>query len=271
LTNCLHQTGNMTKGLSKSIVFIPGAFLGNNCWDEWKLYFESKGYKCIAPAWPHKEASPEELRNRHPDTAIALNRLAGITDYFATIINSLPGKPILIGHSLGGLVVQLLVQRGLGSAGVAVHSFPPHDVTTFKFSFLKAWWETMGVFTSTQKSYLMRFKKWKYAIANGMTCEQQKELYYKYAIPESKLVIRDTFKCTVKIDFKKPHAPLLFTSGSHDRIIPASLNYNNYKKYTTDHSITDYKDFKGRNHLAFSHAAWMEETDFILYWLQGLK
>src|SRR5712664_1100928 len=157
----------MTRSLSGSVVFITGTFLGNNCWDEWKLYFQSKGYKCIAPAWPYKDASPEELRNRHPDAAIASNRLTALTDHFAAIISALPEKPILIGHSFGGLIVQLLLQRGLGAAGVAIHSFPPRGVSRCTFSFLKAWWEAMGLFSSGRKTYQVSFRKWKDGIANG--------------------------------------------------------------------------------------------------------
>ena len=262
---------NMTKPLPKSVVFITGTFLGNNCWDDWKLYFESKGYKCMAPGWPYKDTAPEELRNRHPDAAIASNRLEALTDYFAAIISALPEKPIMMGHSLGGLIVQLLLQRGLGAAGVAIHSFPPPGVSTFKFSFLRGWWDAMGPFTSGRSSYQMPFKKWKNVIANGMTCEQQKQLYYKYAIPESKLIIRDAFRCAAKVNFKNPHAPLLFTSGTQDRMIPAAINYSNYRNYEMSHSITDYKEFKGHNHLVFDKPAWGEEADFILYWMHGIK
>jgi pimeloyl-ACP methyl ester carboxylesterase len=267
----LNQTISMAHHLPGSIVFITGAFIGNNCWDEWKLYFESRGYHCIAPAWPHKDAAPEELRNRHPDAAIASNRLAGLADHFAAVIKTLPGQPILIGHSLGGLLVQLLLDRGLGAAGVAIHSFPPRGVCNFKFSYLKAVWEAMAFFTPAHKTYLVRFKKWKYAFANGMSCELQKELYYRYAIPESKAVIRDALKCTVRINFEKAHAPLLFISGGDDQIIPAALNYNNYKKYKTANSITAYKEFKGSNHLVFGHPAWIIDAGFINYWLQQIK
>lgn len=254
--------------LSKSVVFITGTFIGNNCWDEWKVYFESKGYQCIAPAWPHKNASPEELRNRHPDEAIASNRLDGLVNYFDNEVNALPGQSIVIGHSLGGLIVQLLLQRGVGAAGVAIHSFPPPGISTFKFSFLKTLWRAIGFFAPTQKTYMISFRKWKRAIANGMTCEQQKQSFYKYALPESKLIIRDTFKCDAKINFTQPHAPLLLISGSSDQIIPPFLNYNNYKKYKPGHSITGYKEFKGRNHLVFDHPSWKENADFILSWLQ---
>jgi pimeloyl-ACP methyl ester carboxylesterase len=253
------------------VVFITGTFIGNNCWDEWKVYFENKGYKCIAPAWPYKDASSEELRNRHPDHAMASNRLVGLTDFFADIISRLSHKPILIGHSLGGLIVQLLLQRGLGSAGVAVHSFPPAGINTFKFSFVKAVWESMAFFTSSHETYLVSFRKWKRSFTNGMSCEQQKELYYKYAIPESKAVTRDAFKCTVKIDFNNPHAPLLFTSGDRDQIIPTSLNYINYKNYKSGNSITCHKNFKDHGHLVFDLPVWIEEAEYILIWLESIK
>jgi pimeloyl-ACP methyl ester carboxylesterase len=259
------------KSLSKSIVFITGTFIGNNCWGEWKPYFESKGYKCIAPAWPYKDAAPEQLRNSHPDHDIASNTLMGLTDHFASIINMLPEKPILIGHSLGGLVAQLLLQRGSGAAGVAIHSFPPAGISTFQFLFVRTIWEGMAFFTSAEKTYMVSFRKWIRSFANGMTCEQQKELYYKYAIPESKKIIRDVFKCRTKINFKNSHAPLLFLSGSEDKLIQASMNYSNYKKYESYDSVTGYKNFKGRNHLVFEHTEWKEEVEFILYWLQGLN
>ena len=170
----------------KSVVFITGTFIGNNCWDEWKTYFENKGYSCIAPAWPYKNATPEELRNRSADDAMALNTITSLSDHFAAIINSLPEKPVLIGHSLGGLLVQLLLQQHLGVAGVAIHSFPPKGVQRFRLSFLKVIWETMMLFSSSQHTYSMPFLKWKYSIVNGMDYELQKQLYYKYAIPESK-------------------------------------------------------------------------------------
>jgi pimeloyl-ACP methyl ester carboxylesterase len=253
-----------------TILFITGAFLGNSCWAEWKLFFENKGYKCIAPAWPNKESSPEELRNTHFSASIASIRLAGLIEYFSSIAKGLPEKPILIGHSLGGLIVQLLLQLDLGMVGVAMHSFPPKGVNA-KFPFLRAMWKAAGPITSTRTTYLISFNRWKYTIANGMTCEQQKELYYAYAIPESKLVIRDVFKSIAKVDFKKSHPPLLFTSGGQDKIIPTSMNYDNYKKYSAENSIMGFKEFKERNHLVFSQQSWIEEAEFILYWLEGLR
>ena len=104
-----------------------------------------------------------------------------------------------------------------------------------------------------------------------MSYDLQKELYYRYATPESKELVRDAFKWVAKINFKRPHPPLLFLSGSKDRIIPASLNYCNYEIYPSKASITNYKEFKGRNHLIFGHPAWIKEAEFVLCWLQDLE
>ncbi len=254
----------------KTVVFITGAFVHHSCWDEWKNYFKSKGYHAIAPPWPHKSSSAEVLRNSQPNRDIAGNRLAALTDYYDNIVRQLPEKPILIGHSIGGLMVQLLLQRGLGFAGVAIHSVPPQGVMTFKFSFLKAGWGPLGFFTSVRNSFLMSFNQWKYAFTNGMDCELQKEAYYQFAIPESKLIVRDTITKAAKVNFENPHAPLLLTSGSTDNTIPASLNYSNYLKYKNSNSITDYKEFKGRNHFVLGQPTWQEDADYILDWLNKL-
>lgn len=210
------------------------------------------------------------LRNSHPNTDIAGNRLAALTDYYAAIAKDLPEQPILIGHSIGGLMVQLLLQRGIGAAGVAIHSVPPQGVMTFKFSFLKAGWGPLGFFTSAARTFMMSFNQWKYAFTNGMDCDAQKDAYYKYAIPESKLIVRDTITDAAKIDFKKPHAPLLLTAGSTDHTIPASLNYSNYQRYAKGQSVLDYAVFEGRNHFVLGQDTWKEDAGYIMDWLEKL-
>ena len=257
----------MEKNQSKTVVFITGAFVHHSCWDAWRTYFESKGYKTIAPPWPHKDAAAETLRNSHPNPAIASNRLAALTDYYGNKVEQLPGKPILIGHSIGGLIVQLLLQRGLGFSGVAIHSVPPQGIMTFKFSFLKAGWGPLGFFTPVKKTFLMSFRQWQYAFTNGMDSDAQKKGYYDFAIPESKLMVRDTITKAAKIHFDTARAPLLLTSGSDDHTIPASLNYANYLKYKNSPSITEYKEFRGRNHFVLGQPTWKEDADYILEWL----
>ena len=168
---------------------------------------------------------------------------------------------------MGGLITQLLLQKDLAVAGVAIHSLQPKGIFTFKFSFYKAGWPALGFFTDAHKTYLMSFREWQYAFTNGMPYDAQKDAYYNLLVPESKLVVRDATTNAAKIDFARPHAPLLFLSGSADKFIPASLNYSNYKKYSHSSSITDYKEFAGRNHFVLGQPGWDELADYILNWL----
>ncbi len=250
-------------------MLIHGAFVTNKTWDDWKSYYEDRGYRVLAPAWPYKDAGPVELRRRQPDADVASIRLKDLVAHYEKIVSALPERPVLIGHSLGGLLVQLLIQKNLGEAGIAIHSVPPQGVMTFKLSFFRSTFHPLGFFTSVKQSHLMSFAQWQYAFTNGLSFEDQARSYDEHVVPESKLVLRDGLTSTAKIDFGKPHAPLLFISGSDDHIMPASLNLSNYKAYHDKGSVTDYKQFEGRNHFVLGLPTWKQEADFILGWLNG--
>lgn len=256
---------------SKTILFITGAFVNNTCWDEWKIFFNSKGYQTLAPAWPQKDASTRVLRCRHPDSDVAALRLTTLEKHYEDIVKTLPEKPIIIGHSMGGLIAQLLLQKDLAVAAIAIHSVPPQGVFTFKLSFLIAGWGPLGFFTNSNKTFLMSFSQWQYAFTNGMPEEWQEKSYCQFLIPESKRIVRDTITKAAKIDFSRSHAPLLFIAGEKDHTIPSSLNYSNYKKYTHKESVTDFQEFPDRNHFVLGLPGWQEIALSIYNWIQGLQ
>lgn len=256
---------------SKTIVFVTGAFVTNLGWRNWQNYFESKGYTTYAPAWPHKAGTAAEVRDRKPnDTALARVTIKDVIATYENLIKSLPEKPIIIGHSFGGLITQILVNRGLAAAAVAVHSVPPFGVIPYEFSFLKAGWRSLGLFTPLDKTYLMSFKTWQYAFVNGMSLEAQKAAYQENTIPESKRAARGGLSLAAKIDFKKPHVPLLFLAGGQDNIIPATLNKRNFKRYSDKNSVTQFKQFDNHNHFVVGLPDWQETTHYIYNWIKGL-
>ena len=258
--------------IPKTIVFITGAFVSHTVWDGWKAYFEGKGYTTVAPPWPHKNGTVQELRNRQPnDTDLANLQLDELVNHYIKIIEALPQKPIVIGHSLGGLIAQILVNRDLVSAGVAIHSVPPKGVFSFEWSFLKSVWKPLGFFSPASKTHLMSLSEWKYAFTNGMSETDQLTSYETYCIPESKRVLRNGLGNMAKVDFNKVHPPLLFITGTADHITPNSLNYENYIKYNKDHSITDYKEFTGKNHYVLGLPSWHDEADYIISWIDILS
>jgi pimeloyl-ACP methyl ester carboxylesterase len=255
--------------MTKQIVFITGAFVIHHCWDEWAAWFQAKGFSTVAPPWPYKDGpSAAALRNRQPnDVDLALLTLEQVVNHYENVIRSFPEKPIIIGHSLGGLITQILVNRGLAAAGVAIHSIPPQGVFPYEFSFLKAGWKVLGLFTPLRETYLMSFKDWQYAFVNGMPLEEQKAAWEKFTIPESKTVARGGLSSAARVDFKKPHAPLLLTAGSTDTITPAHLNRRNFKAYHKNGSVLEYKEFEGRNHFVLGAPGWEGDAQFVHDWL----
>jgi len=254
---------------SKTILFVTGCFVSYKCWDDWVTFFESKGYTALAPAWPLKEAAPDILRSQHPHSPIATLRLNTVLNNYIGIAKQLPEKPVIIGHSFGGLMTQILINRDYGAAGVAIHSIPPQGVIPLELSFYKAATGSLGLFSSTKQDYLMPFSTWQYAFTNGMPEAVQRAEYDKFVVPESKLLARDGLSSAAKVDFNKAHAPLLIVSSATDNIVPAALNKRNFKRYKQNNgSVTEYLDVPGRNHHVLGLPTWKEDAQQILDWIQ---
>jgi len=255
----------------KNILFITGCFVGNNCWDNWQVYFQNKGYYTSAPEWPHKKGTPSHLRSKHPDGNPGLTELtlSELVTYYENLVKGFAEKPVLIGHSMGGLITQILINRGVVAGGVAIHSVQPAGIFPYEFPLFKLGWKFLGLFSSLKKTYMMTFKDWQYAFVNGMTFSEQKEAYERFAIPESKRVNLGGLGSAAKVDFNIRHAPLLFTAGTTDHIIPAHLNLRNFRKYKTRaDSVIDYKVFANRNHFVLGQENWKEDAEFISNWIE---
>jgi pimeloyl-ACP methyl ester carboxylesterase len=254
---------------SKTIVFIHGMYMSPKSWEKWIHYFELDGYTCLAPAWPGRDLPVETLRQQYPDPGMAKVDLDDVVEKMASVVNELPEKPVLIGHSMGGLVVQLLLQKRLGAAGVAIDSAPPMGVLSIKWSFLKSNLPHISPFASMKQPIEMSFPRFQYTFVNGMTLEEQHKAYDKYVVPESRRVPWQSL--TARIDFKRAHPPLLLIAGSSDHLIPASLNKRNYRRYKSSQSVTVFKEFPGRTHYIIGQKNWEEVADFVAKWLKSLE
>jgi pimeloyl-ACP methyl ester carboxylesterase len=138
-------------------------------------------------------------------------------------------------------------------------------VFTTKWSFLKSNWPHITPFVSQKTPIEMTFERFQYTFVNKMPLAEQRAAYEKYVVPESRRIPRESL--TARVDFKKPHPPLLLIAGSADNIIPASLNKSNYARYKPSASVTGFKEFTGRTHFIIGQKDWEEVAEYILLWL----
>lgn len=253
---------------TKTIVFIHGMFMTPLCWEHWIARFQPQGYRCIALAWPGRDRPIEVLRGLGSDPELGKLKLRDVVESAATAIKALNENPALIGHSMGGLVVQLLLQRELALAGVAIDPAPPMGVFSIAWSFIKSNFPAINPFVPVTQPVEMSFEHFQYAFANAQPLAGQRAAYDRYVVPESHGVPTQSLTSVAKIDFSKPHPPLLITAGEKDHIIPASLSKANYAKYGQSPSVTDFKQFAGRDHFLIAETGWEEVADYALAWLQ---
>lgn len=250
---------------SKTIVFVHGLFLNSESWSGWKSFFEERGYTTYAPCYPGHDGDPAKLRENAPENLGQLT-FSDVVNQIEVFIQTLPEKPVLIGHSMGGLVAQKLVEKELVEAAVIISSAPPKGVITTKLSFAKS---NLGLLNPLKgDSVHYPTKKWfHYAFTNTLPREESDRIFEQYVVPESRNIPRETLKKAGKIDFKKPHVPMLFISGKEDHIIPASLNSKNFKRYKDNNSIREHQIFDGKDHFIVGSENWQEVATYIHNWI----
>jgi pimeloyl-ACP methyl ester carboxylesterase len=263
--------------MKDKIVFIHGAWMTPLCWENYVAYFESKGYRCLAPPWPHRDKSIDELR-AHPPKELAGLGVQEIVDHYDKFIRGLDEKPILIGHSFGGLFVQLLLDRGLGKAGVAIHPAPPRGVIPQQWSAIRANAGVLFRWGAWKNIVHLSFKQFQYAFVNTMNLEAQNEAYERFVVPETgriffqaALALMDA-QSPVRVDFEnRKRSPLLLIAGSADHIVPARVNRLNMNKFLHSGARTDFKEFPGRSHWTIAEDGWDEVASYIEQWLGALE
>jgi len=251
---------------SNTIVFVHGMFVNNTSWSEWKTYFEAKGYTVYTPANPGHEGNPADLRaNIHPD--LTKTGFIDVVMNIAALIDTLPEKPYIIGHSMAGLATQKLIELGKGVAGVSIDGAPPKNIFP-PFSTVKIVWPAVNFFKG-YSPYLGTKAWYRKAFFNTLTEAESDKAFEAIAVPESRKIGHETLlKSFSAVDFKKPHAPLLFIAGEKDTIFPPSLTKKIADAYSDSKSVVDYKAFSNRSHFICGEPGWKEVADYILEWLE---
>ena len=261
--------GHLTAKKSQSVVFIHGMYLTPAVWQPWESYFQNLGYTTYSPAWPLHGDSVQDQNEAHPKEVLAELSLPEVVEHYQEFIQTLDEPPILIGHSMGGLIVQQLLAKNIGAAGVAINSAPPSGVISMKWDFLKANWPHLSPFKSSSEPTQLTLEQFSFGFVNGEDKAVQKMAFETYVVPESRNIGKAALSSDGDVDYEVERVPLLILSGGKDNTIPASLNYSNFEEYEDSLAITDYKEFPDRNHWTILQPGWESVAGYAHRWFKA--
>jgi pimeloyl-ACP methyl ester carboxylesterase len=254
------------------LMLIHGAWLSARSWENYVDYFARRGFAVTAPEWPRKVGDVEELRETAGDAAgLGVNE---IVDHYAGLIEELDQPPVLVGHSYGGLFVELLLDRGLGSAGVALSPAPPKGILVLPFATLKSASPALGHPSKWHGVVPLTLEEFTYAFVNTFPPEAASAAYERYAVPETGQIFYEAgfanfhLHPPTEVHFKSAQrAPLLIVGAAEDHTVPASLSKAAYKRYEKSEARTDYLEFAGRPHLHMAAPDWEEVAQAAHVWI----
>lgn len=252
--------------MSKTVVLIHGAWLTPAAWDFFRKRYEGQGFTVHAPAWPLEDRPVEELR-QSPHPGLAQMTVTKIVNHYASFISALPEPPIIVGHSYGGLFTQLLLDRGLGSAGCALDPVPIRGVIPPPRVLLSAW-PVFSVWGGWNKVLSMSYHTFATTFAQTLPESEKRTFYEKYWAPTpGRLYYQGALGIGTGIHARNPkRAPLLMVVGEKDITITPATVYAAFRKQQESPSKTEFKQFAGRSHFIFAEPGWEEVADYVLSW-----
>lgn len=254
-----------------TIVLIHGLWVTPRSWEHWKSRYEAKGYKVLTPAYPGFEVEVEAL-NADP-SPIETITIAEIVESLEQLIGGLDRPPILIGHSAGGAITQILLDHGYGAAGVALNSAPTEHVKIVPLSQAKATFPVLRSPANRHRAVGFDIDQWRYAFTNTFPEDEVAATYERYAIPAPGGIVWGGVLANVKpghqdawVDYRNDaRAPLLFVSGGEDNIMPPKVQQSNAKHYKSD-TVTEVRQYDGYAHLLPAQQGWEQIADEVLDW-----
>jgi pimeloyl-ACP methyl ester carboxylesterase len=255
-----------------TVVLIHGLWMTPLSWEKWVERYEARGLRVLAPAWPGFDRSVDELR---ADTSqIDELGIDEILDNYTKVIEALDAPPIIMGHSFGGAFTQVLLDRGLGAAGVAIDPAPVKGILGLPASTLRVSFPILHNPANRHRAVMPTGEEFHYSFTNTIEDEAEASaIYERYAVPGAGRVLFEgalsnlSRHAPLTVDFKNDaRRPLLLIAGGEDHVSPAKLTKSNYKHYKGDASLVAYKEFPGRSHYTVGQEGWEEVADFAIEW-----
>ncbi|MGI5479435.1 alpha/beta hydrolase [Streptomyces lavendofoliae] len=252
------------------VVFIHGLWLLPTSWERWAAVFEEAGFAPVLPGWPDDPETVEEA-HAHPEV-FAGKSVGPVADHFCDLIGALERKPVVIGHSFGGLITQIVAGRGLSRASLAIGPAPFRGVLPLPLSSLRVASAVLGNPANYHRAVPLTYDQFRYAFANAVDERQAQELYATFAVPAPGSPLFQAAAANInpwteiKVDTTTPHrGPLLVISGERDRTVPWAIANASYRRQSRNtHTVTEITEIAGRGHSLTIDHGWREVADTAL-------
>jgi pimeloyl-ACP methyl ester carboxylesterase len=259
------------------VVFIHGLWLHATSWEAWAELFSAAGYDPIAPGWPGDSDTVEASR-ANPDS-IADQGIDDVTRHYQAIIDTLPSRPILIGHSFGGMIAEKLLGLDYGAAAIGIDAAQIKGVLPLPLSALHS---TLPVFknpANKHKAVSLTAEQFRFSFGNAVSEEESNALYERWAIPApgkplfEAAVANFSLHSPAKVNTdNEGRGPLLLIMGGQDHTVPEAITKATVKQYRHSSAVTELEEFSDRGHSLTIDSGWREVADLCVAWLakQGL-
>ncbi|HEX8944211.1 MAG TPA: alpha/beta fold hydrolase [Gemmatimonadaceae bacterium] len=265
------NNANTMESIAPDVVLIHGLWVTALSWEHWIERFTERGFHVIARGWPGMDVDVEQLRN--DPSSVANLGITEIVDHFDRIVRALDRPPILIGHSFGGLIVEVLLDRGLGAAGVAIDPAPVKGILKLPLSTLRVSFPVLRNPANLHRSTALTPEQFHYAFTNTLSDEEAAAVYDRYEVPGPDRVLFQAGlanfnpNAPTRVNFHNDsRAPLLLIAGGKDHISPASLTKANFELFKDSKAITEYKEFPERSHFTIGEKGWEAVADYAIDW-----
>jgi pimeloyl-ACP methyl ester carboxylesterase len=251
------------------VVFIHGLWLLPSSWANWAEFFKKAGYAPLTPDWPDDPETVEQAR-ANPDV-LAKKTLKQIADHTAEVIGGLTKKPAVMGHSTGGLLAQLIADRGLSAATVAIDPGPFRGVLPLPVSALRSAGPVLKNPLNRSKAITLTLDQFKYGWANALNDDEAKQLYETYHVAAPGVALMQMANANLnpfteaKLDPKNPdRGPLLIIDGEVDHTVPWAIANAAYKRQKRNAAVTEIKQIPNRGHSLTIDSGWQEVANTAL-------
>jgi non-heme chloroperoxidase len=246
------------------VVFVHGLWLLDSSWDRWAALFEDAGYVAVTPGWPDDPLSVEEA-HAHPQV-FAGKSVGDVAAYQEMIIERLDRKPALIGHSFGGVLVQILAGRGLSAATCAVDPAPSRGVLPLPLAALKAASPVLVNPANRHRAVTLTFDQFRFGFANAVSEEEAHELYEQFHVAGSGIPLFQAALANLnpatEVNAAKTgddRGPLLVVSGERDHQAPHAIAWATYQaQKKNEHFATEFVEIPDRGHSLTIDSGWQQ-------------